>query len=407
MTWFSFLRENAAFLLAGFIFAFTSSYGQTYFISLFASEIKGDFGLSDGQWGGIYTIGTTVSAIAMVWAGALTDRFRARSLAVWVMIGLALACLAMAVVPNAVVLIGVIFALRVFGQGMMSQLSAVSMARWFEATRGRALSIASMGFSVAQAILPVIFVALLAVVAWRSLWVLAAVLVVLTIPLQLRLLRLERTPSSMAAANQSAGMNGMHWTRAQVLRSPLFWLMVPVLLGPPAWGTALFFQQVHLTEVKGWELVSYVALMPLFTVTAIAATFASGSVIDRVGVQRLIPFYMLPFALSFLILAYAQTIGQAAIGLVVFGLGQGMQSTVPASFWATFFGTRHLGSIKATAAAVMVFGSAIGPGVTGALIDFGITFPEQMISIAVYFVFAGLCATVGIFRFQSALVATA
>ena len=407
MTWFSFLRENAAFLLAGFLFAFTSSYGQTYFISLFASEIKGDFGLSDGQWGGIYTIGTTVSAIAMVWAGALTDRFRARSLAVWVMIGLALACLAMAVVPNAVVLIGVIFALRVFGQGMMSQLSAVSMARWFEATRGRALSIASMGFSVAQAILPVIFVALLAVVTWRSLWVLAAVLVVLTIPLQLRLLRLERTPSSMAAANQSAGMNGRHWTRAQVLRSPLFWLMVPVLLGPPAWGTALFFQQVHLTEVKGWELVSYVALMPLLTTTAIVATFASGSVIDRVGVHRLIPFYMLPFALSFLILAYAQTIGQAAIGLVVFGLGQGMQSTVPASFWATFFGTRHLGSIKATAAAVMVFGSAIGPGVTGALIDFGITFPEQMISLAVYFVFAGLCATVGIFRFQSALVATA
>ena len=407
MTWFSFLRENAAFLLAGFLFAFTSSYGQTYFISLFASEIKGDFGLSDGQWGGIYTIGTTVSAIAMVWAGALTDRFRARSLAVWVMIGLALACLAMAVVPNAVVLIGVIFALRVFGQGMMSQLSAVSMARWFEATRGRALSIASMGFSVAQAILPVIFVALLAVVTWRSLWVLAAVLVVLTIPLQLRLLRLERAPSSMAAANQSAGMNGRHWTRAQVLRSPLFWLMVPVLLGPPAWGTALFFQQVHLTEVKGWELVSYVALMPLFTTTAIVATFASGSVIDRVGVHRLIPFYMLPFALSFLILAYAQTIGQAAIGLVVFGLGQGMQSTVPASFWATFFGTRHLGSIKATAAAVMVFGSAIGPGVTGALIDFGITFPEQMISLAVYFVFAGLCATVGIFRFQSALVATA
>ena len=407
MTWFSFLRENAAFLLAGFLFAFTSSYGQTYFISLFASEIKGDFGLSDGQWGGIYTIGTTVSAIAMVWAGALTDRFRARSLAVWVMIGLALACLAMAMVPNAVVLIGVIFALRVFGQGMMSQLSAVSMARWFEATRGRALSIASMGFSVAQAILPVIFVALLAVVTWRSLWVLAAVLVVLTIPLQLRLLRLERAPSSMAAANQSAGMNGRHWTRAQVLRSPLFWLMVPVLLGPPAWGTALFFQQVHLTEVKGWELVSYVALMPLLTTTAIVATFASGSVIDRVGVHRLIPFYMLPFALSFLILAYAQTIGQAAIGLVVFGLGQGMQSTVPASFWATFFGTRHLGSIKATAAAVMVFGSAIGPGVTGALIDFGITFPEQMISLAVYFVFAGLCATVGIFRFQSALVAAA
>lgn len=403
MPWVSFLRENAAFLFAGFLFAFTSSYGQTYFISLFAGEIRGEFGLTDGQWGGIYTLGTTLSAIAMIGAGVLTDRFRARTLAIWISIGLALACLALASVPNAVVLIAVIFALRFFGQGMMSQLSAVSMARWFVATRGRALSVASMGFSVAQAILPVIFVALLGVIAWRGLWVLAAVLVLITIPVQRRLLRLERTPSSMAEANQALGMGGKHWTRGQVLRSPLFWLMVPALLGPPAWGTALFFQQVHLTEVKGWDLVSFVALMPLFTGAAIGATFASGGAIDRFGARRLIPFYMLPFALSFLILAFAQTIGHAAIGLAVFGIGQGMQATIPASFWAEYFGTRHLGSIKAIAAAIMVFGSAIGPGVSGALIDFGITFPEQMISIAVYFLLAGLCATVGVIRFRNAL----
>ncbi|WP_377510044.1 MFS transporter [Octadecabacter sp. R77987] len=407
MSWMTFLRENAAFLFAGFLFAFTSSYGQTYFISLFAGEIRGTFGLSDGQWGGIYTLGTTASAIAMIGAGVLTDRFRARTLAVWISVGLALACLAMASVPNAVVLVGVIFALRFFGQGMMSQLSAVSMARWFVATRGRALSVASMGFSVAQAILPVIFVALLAVVAWRGLWVLAAVLVLITIPVQRRLLRLERTPSSMAEANQALGMGGKHWRRGQVLRSPLFWLMVPALLGPPAWGTALFFQQVHLTEVKGWDLVSFVALMPLFTGTAIVATFAAGGAIDRFGTKRLIPLYMLPFALSFLILAFAQTIGHAAIGLVVFGVGQGLQATIPASFWAEFFGTRHLGSIKAVAAAIMVFGSAIGPGVTGVLIDIGITFPEQMISIAVYFVLAGVFATIGVFKFRNGLPAAA
>ena len=407
MSWITFLRENAAFLFAGFLFAFTSSYGQTYFISLFAGEIRGTFGLSDGQWGGIYTLGTTASAIAMIGAGVLTDRFRARTLAVWISVGLALACLAMASVPNAVVLVGVIFALRFFGQGMMSQLSAVSMARWFVATRGRALSVASMGFSVAQAILPVIFVALLAVVAWRGLWVLAAVLVLITIPVQRRLLRLERTPSSMAEANQALGMGGKHWRRGEVLRSPLFWLMVPALLGPPAWGTALFFQQVHLTEVKGWDLVSFVALMPLFTGTAIVATFAAGGAIDRFGTKRLIPLYMLPFALSFLVLAFAQTIGHAAIGLVVFGVGQGLQATIPASFWAEFFGTRHLGSIKAVAAAIMVFGSAIGPGVTGVLIDLGISFPEQMISIAVYFVLAGVFATIGVFKFRSGLPAAA
>ena len=91
MNYLQFLRLNWLFLLAGFLLTFTSSYGQTYFISLFAGEIKADFGLSDGQWGGIYTIGTTLSAITMVWAGVLTDRFRVRVLALCVMLGLALA----------------------------------------------------------------------------------------------------------------------------------------------------------------------------------------------------------------------------------------------------------------------------------------------------------------------------
>ena len=205
MDYLRFLRTNWLFLLAGFLLTFTSSYGQTYFISLFAGEIKADFGLSDGQWGGIYTIGTTLSAIVMVWAGVLTDNFRVRVVALGVMLGLAIACLAMAVISNWVLLIFVIFALRLTGQGMMSQLGSVAMVRWFEATRGKALSLSSMGFAAGQAILPVIFVALFAVFHWRSLWVLAAILVVLTIPVLLLLLRQERTPQSMAAEAQITG----------------------------------------------------------------------------------------------------------------------------------------------------------------------------------------------------------
>jgi hypothetical protein len=68
----SFLRANAAWLTAGFLLTFTSSFGQTFFISIFAGEIRETFGLSHGQWGGLYTLATTASAIAMVWAGVLT-----------------------------------------------------------------------------------------------------------------------------------------------------------------------------------------------------------------------------------------------------------------------------------------------------------------------------------------------
>lgn len=404
MAYLRFIQANWLFLLAGFLLTFTSSYGQTYFISLFAGNIKADFALSDGQWGGIYTIGTTLSAVTMVWAGVLTDRFRVRRLSFWVMIALAAACLAMAAVPNWIALIFVIYALRLTGQGMMSQLGAVAMVRWFEKTRGKALSLSSMGFAAGQAVLPIVFVALFASYHWRSLWVLAAVLVVLTMPLMLILLRQERTPQSMAETTQVAGMDGQHWTRKEMFRHGLFWLMIPMILGPAAWGTALFFQQVHLTEVKGWSLVSFVALMPLYTVTSVISTFVSGWAVDRFGVNKVTPVQMLPFALSFAVLAYADTIAMAGVGLLVFGVGQGMQATATSVFWAEFYGTRYIGSIKAVAAALTVFGSAIGPGITGLFIDLGVNFPEQMIPIAIYYVIAAVMATVGILRYQGRLV---
>ncbi|SES07838.1 Major Facilitator Superfamily protein [Tranquillimonas rosea] len=391
-----FIRRNAAFLAAGFLLSFTSSYGQTYFISVFAGEIRGEFGLSHGAWGGLYTLGTTASALLMVWAGLLTDRFRARQLGIFVAAILTCACLAMSVVPNVVALVGVIFLLRFSGQGMMSQLANVSMARWFVASRGLALSISSMGFAVGQAALPVAFVALLAVFDWRVLWLVAAALVVVTFPVIYRLLKLERTPQSLASEGESVtGMNNRHWTRVEAARHWLFWLAIPVIIGPPAWGTALFFQQVHLAEVKGWRLVEFVSLLPFFTVASVSMTLASGWAIDRFGTGRLMPFFPLPFAAGFLALSFAQTLPAAGLGMVLVGIGSGMQATLPAAFWAEFYGTRHLGGLKALSMALMVLASAVGPGLTGALIDAGYDFPEQMLGIVAYYLVAGGLAAIG------------
>ena len=69
MTFLTFLRENARWLGAGALLSFLSSFGQTYFIAIFAGEIRAEFGLSHGQWGGIYALGTGASAVLMLWAG--------------------------------------------------------------------------------------------------------------------------------------------------------------------------------------------------------------------------------------------------------------------------------------------------------------------------------------------------
>ena len=392
----AFVRGNAPFLGAGFLLSFTSTYGQTVFVALSAGPVMAAFGLTDGGWGLAYTAATTLSALAMIPAGALGDRIRVRTLGLGVMAGLAGACLLMAAAPNVAVLVLAVFALRFLGQGMTSHLAGLAMARWFTASRGRALAISSLGFAAGQAVLPLLFVAGLARVDWRLLWVAAALLVLLAMPAVRRLLRAERTPQSLAQDPQTTGMGGLHWTRGAMLRHWLFWALVPLLLGPPALGTAFLFHQVHIAAAKGWPLLDYVALLPLLTATTVGATLLSGIALDRVGAALMLRLLALPFALAFALLWGAETLGGAALAFAVFGLGSGMQATVLTAFWAEFYGTRHLGAIKALSTAVAVFGSAVGPGLTGWAIDRGVAFPAQLPALALFMLGAAALANMAV-----------
>ncbi|MEO1308482.1 MAG: hypothetical protein AAFV38_11320 [Pseudomonadota bacterium] len=60
--------------------------------------------------------------------------------------------------------------------------------------------------------------------------------------------------------------------------------------------------------------------------------------------------------------------------------------------------TRHIGSIKALAAAIMVLGSAVGPGLSGVLIDFGVGFERQLWWFGVYFLAASAILALGVRR---------
>ncbi|MBK0326022.1 MFS transporter [Rhodobacteraceae bacterium F11138] len=398
MNLFTFMSRNAPWLAAGGLLTFLSSFGQTFFISVFAGEIRAEFGLTHGAWGGLYSLGTALSAVVMIWAGSLTDIFRVRTLGPVVLIGLALACIAMALNPAVWALPVVIFALRLFGQGMSSHTAVVAMTRWFVATRGRALSIATLGFALGEACLPIAFVAAMIVIDWHELWVLAGVFCLAGVPVLMLLLRHERTPQSMAQEHSSTGMQGRHWTRRDTLFHPLFWFMVPAVLGPSAFNTAFFFHQVHFAQIKGWTHVELVAMFPLYTGLSIAAMIGSGWALDRLGTARLMPWYQLPLVASFLIFSMAVEPAAALAGFFFLAMTTGANSTLPNAFWAEFYGTAHIGAIKAMAAAVMVLGSAIGPGITGFLIDMGLGLEKQFIGIAVYFLISTGFMRIGIGR---------
>jgi MFS family permease len=399
----NFIYKNSQWLSAGILLTFLSSFGQTYFISIFSGEIRNTFNLSHGDWGLIYGFGTFASAIVMIWAGGLTDIMRVRKLGPMVLCALSTSCLFMAFNPVVALLPVVIFFLRLTGQGMSTHIATVAMSRWFVNNRGKALSISNLGFSFGEALIPLFLVSALIYFSWQKIWIIAALVTLFSIPILIWLLRQERSPQSIDAEDQSWGMNKLHWTRKKTISHPLFWFMMPAVIGQSAFNTAFFFQQVHFSEIKGWEHLSLVSMFPIYTGVAICMMILSGILLDKFGTAKLIPYFQLPMIIAFILFAFGETLYSALLGFIFLGITSGANTTLPNAFWAEFFGTKHLGSIKAAAAAAMVLGSAIGPALTGILLDFDISLNLQYVGISTFFIISSLLMLVGISRVKKDL----
>ena len=67
------IRSNYKIILFGFIFTFSSSVGQSFFIGLFNSDIRNELNISHGEFGTIYGVATLCSSIVLIWLGKIID----------------------------------------------------------------------------------------------------------------------------------------------------------------------------------------------------------------------------------------------------------------------------------------------------------------------------------------------
>ena len=371
----NFILQNARWLAATALLYFCSSFGQTFFISLFAGEIREAFNLSHGDWGFIYSGGTLASAIAMLCFGGYVDKYKISLNIKIVVISLSLICLAMTFVKQVWILPFIIFGLRFFGQGMLIHIPAVAIGKWYGKNKGKALSLSIMGFSIGEAILPVIFVSLFILIGWRNSWLVGTIILLITLPIIINLLSNERIPnSSQENIIDQVGMGSKHWKRKEVLKHWVFWSVIIPFLIPPIFSTAFFFNMVHLIEIKSWSLITFTSLFPFYTGMSILTTLISGWILDKFGVEKILPFYLLPMALGLLVFSYSDTYMTAAIGFSFLGMTQGLAMMIGGTFWPVYYGTKNLGSVRSLSTSCMVFGTAIGPAVVGKLLDFSINY---------------------------------
>ena len=373
-----FYVENSRFLAVGTLLTFCSSFGQTYFISIFADRIMEEYRLTDGEWGGIYTVATLASAGALLWAGRFADEIRVARLAAMILAAFAAVAIGMSLNESPWVLVALIFGLRFCGQGMISHLGVTAMARWFRAHRARAVAIAGLGYSIGEATLPRLAALAEPLIGWRSVWlIVAVVLIACFAPLIAWMARDERHPKGADSSHQSPARDGTHWTRGQMARGWLFWALCPAIVAHSFIGTVIFFQAVHIGGVMGWSKVDMTAAYPVYAVATVVVSLIAGWAADTYGPDRLLPVLLLPTGVGILMIGPFAGIWSWWMALALTGVSTGLAHALWGAFWAELYGTRHIGAIKAVASAFMVIGSAIGPGITGLAIDLGAGFTLQ------------------------------
>ena len=384
---FKFIANNTRWLAGGFLLTLFSSFGQTFFISLSAGDIRSDYNLSHGDFGLLYMVATLASALTLPWLGKIVDLFSPSKVAFIIMPLLAIGALGMAFSTHIAALVFTIYMLRLFGQGMMTQTALTATARWFSANRGRAISLVTLGHNVGEALLPMIFVAVVATIGWRYTWIYCAVLIVLVaLPVISSLLSKDR--EKQLSDPQPKVSAQYEWTRSQVVRDPWFWMLLSGILAPPVIGTTIFFHQVYLVELRGWSLTVFASAFSVMACSTIAFALLTGYLIDRFSAVVLLPAFLIPLALSCFSLGTIEAAWAPFLFMSLMGISYGFSSTLVGAIWPEIYGVKHLGSIRALVVSMMVFGTAAGPGLSGWLIDNDVDFLKQIIVMGVYCLFA-------------------
>lgn len=389
MSYLSFILANPRFLSFGLFLTFASSFGQTFFISLFSIELRGDFGLSHGAFGSLYAVATLSSGFLLIWVGRAIDRLPLRLFTALVVLGLAVASFTMANASSVVMLGVAIFGLRLFGQGLLGHIAMVSMARYFERARGKAVSLVTLGYPLGEAVLPFIAVAVLAAFGWRSAWgYFSAAIVIVVLPMAMLLL--SRTPESSVTepATPSGQPDRKRVSREaslrEVLRDSRFYLILPAVLAPSFITTGMFFHQRHLAETKGWSLELLAAAFVVFAFSQSLTALCAGQAIDRFGARRLLPVFLLPLAAAMLLLSFSSAPLSAQLYMLATGATAGAGSALFGALWAELYGVTHLGAIRSFVTSLMVFSTALSPPFMGLLFDAGAAFEALTLAYFTY-----------------------
>jgi len=393
-------RRAAAVVGLGFVAMLASSPGQSYWLSLFVDDMIAGTGLSRAGFSIVYALATVCSALMVLAIGTLFDRRGPALTWLIVAVGLATGGLVMSVAAGAAVAFIGLAMLRAFGQGSFPLVGTLLVAGTFDAWRGRAVSAAQMGMTLAAAALPPVAAVLIAGLGWRTgMQVTAAAVLCIVAPMALLVrwtvgARERRAPRTQPRRWPDP-RRGLAAASSRARRFP--WrggggAMLVALTAAPLVSTGAIFHATSLLGRSGLSLGATAAALSLTALFGAGGAIVGGAVVDRLGVRASVIAMNLVLAVGVGLLLVRTPAGAYA-AFAVLGVAGGLNGTGSGAAWGHTYGVARLGELQGVGDAARIAAAALGPLPLALALSLSGSYTTGVIALTA---FAAGCALLGL-----------
>ncbi|MGE0599933.1 MAG: MFS transporter [Dehalococcoidia bacterium] len=360
---------------AAFIAQFVSVGTQNYVVGAFFKPMTTDLGWTRSE----YTLGRTVGQFVMAFTGFVigghVDRHGGRRL-MFIGIGiLATALYALSFTQELwqwIVLNGLILTI---GAAMIGNLVVnVTLSKWFVERRGWAVSMASMGVSMAGVALTPAITEVIDNWGWRAAWrVLAIGSAALIVPTAFLMRRAPEdygwNPDGRSNEQMASGMGeraraeyAMSMTRRQAVRTATFYMLV---IGFGMFGVTIgvmLLQTIPFMTDAGYSRATASLMITMSSIPALLSKPVWGYAMDHWDPKKLASAGALITGSAMVVITASVNANAdllVYLGFFLLGCGWGGMIPLQEVIWASYFGRRYLGSVRS---AGLPFALILGAG---------------------------------------------
>ena len=380
-------------------------------LSIFVDPMTQEFGWSRTAISGAVSLGGLLAAFLSPMLGPLLDRHGARVMLTFAVGATGLAVAALAYTPSLIYFYVAFCIGRTCFAGPFDLGIYGAVNKWFVHHRPIATAVANVAMMAGLVSMPLIAQFAIDQSDWRTGWLAvgAAVLVVGLIPVWLLVVREPEDIGLQAdggAAPVSGDANagarlpeGRQYSRAQAMRTPVFWLLMlyTALVYPVQAGVSLH-QAPYLIE-RGIDATTAALVVSTFSLMSGVSGLVFGLFGRRIGVRSALVGGAIVLTSGVLLMEALQTPEEAFLAAALFGVGLGSMFTVLPIAWADFFGRQSYGAIRGIALVAQVLPQAAGPLISGVLRDLT---GDYSLSLFCFAGFSAVAAVVGLFAVKPA-----